>query len=226
MSFDIPPQADASNLLDQNCDDFFSGPGFVTLSTPVLPRHLTTTALCVKRQDHSNPRGRIWYYPRSTALPTHSTTEPKHPTIGRSYRRRISHPTHCHSPPPNPFIPPGRRYIASVVGSTSKVSPRPLDRAMCRGAIHMQKFATVQVKHGAVNGIYYHHQSDRNSRTFNQRQPRSLLAIQRTCQNTQIPRRPPIPVPQKKNKGHLLNHVGRPASSRTRRRRNPGAEVV
>jgi hypothetical protein len=38
MSFAIPPQTDASNLLDQNYDDFFSGPGFVTLSTPVPPR--------------------------------------------------------------------------------------------------------------------------------------------------------------------------------------------
>lgn len=44
VSFMIPPQVDASNLLDQNYDDFFSGPGFVTLSTPVLPRHLAGAA--------------------------------------------------------------------------------------------------------------------------------------------------------------------------------------
>ena len=44
VSFMIPPQADASNLLDQNYDDIFSGPGFVTLSTPVLPRHLASAA--------------------------------------------------------------------------------------------------------------------------------------------------------------------------------------
>jgi hypothetical protein len=48
MSFIIPPQVDASNLLDQNYDDFFSGPGFVTLSTPALPRHLAngTGSVC------------------------------------------------------------------------------------------------------------------------------------------------------------------------------------
>ena len=49
MSFTIPPQADASNLLDQNYDDFFSGPGFVTLSTPVLPRRLANTTQSVRK---------------------------------------------------------------------------------------------------------------------------------------------------------------------------------
>lgn len=49
LSFAIPPQADASNLLDQNYDDFFTGPGFVTLNTPVLPRRLANTMQSVRK---------------------------------------------------------------------------------------------------------------------------------------------------------------------------------
>jgi hypothetical protein len=49
VSFVIPPQADASNLLDQNYDDFFSGPGFASLSTPALTRHLANTTQSVRK---------------------------------------------------------------------------------------------------------------------------------------------------------------------------------
>ncbi|KAF9654416.1 hypothetical protein BDM02DRAFT_3106804 [Thelephora ganbajun] len=132
MSFVIPPQADASNLLDQNYDDFFSGPGFVTLSTPVLPRHLTDTRQFVRKvtgiiQIPAVVPGPI---PGQT-LPTNSTTELELPDDRTELQETHiqPHPSLL-SPPTEPFMSPDPATAASMAGMTSIMDPgssRPSD---------------------------------------------------------------------------------------------------
>lgn len=76
VSFTIPQQADASNLLDQNYDDFLSGPGFVTLSTPVLPRYLANAAQSMRKVT------RAIHTPVVLSSPNRDQTQTKGSTTG------------------------------------------------------------------------------------------------------------------------------------------------
>lgn len=77
MSFAIPRQVDASNLLDENYDDFFSGPGFVTLSTPVLPRHVSNPMRSVRKVAGAIQTPAVLSGPNlGQSLTKNSTTEP------------------------------------------------------------------------------------------------------------------------------------------------------
>ena len=126
MSFAIPPQADASNLLDQNYDDFFSGPGFVTLSTPVLPRHLANTTQSVRKIIQTIQSPAVLPGLNLTRTPpTDSTAEfkpPEHrPELEEAH---ISH----HSLPflsPRKKPPTGPPKTTSAVNTTSIVDPGP-----------------------------------------------------------------------------------------------------
>ena len=121
ISFVIPPQADASNLLDQNYDDFFSGPGFVTLSTPIPPSRLTNAVQSARKVTGTiQPPAAI-----SGSILGES------PTISRITELELTdHPAETHIPstslsslsqPAKPGPPP----TASVLGTTSIVDPGP-----------------------------------------------------------------------------------------------------
>ena len=87
MSFVIPPQADASNLMDQDYDDFLSGQGFVTLSTPTLPRHLAGAAQSVRKLTGTIQTPTVPSCPiLGQTPPTHSTVHlerPGHRTVSQ-----------------------------------------------------------------------------------------------------------------------------------------------
>jgi len=206
MSFVIPPQADASNLLDQDCDDFFSGPGLVTLSTPVLPRHLTNTRHSVRKVAGSIQTPAV--IPSTILgqnLPVHSSTELE-PSVDRAELQETHippHPSSLLSPPTEPFTYTDPPTTASVVGTTSITGPglsRPSDTLsesgrdakICDGlksltAPSMASVLTTKAT-GAQPGIQSTSTSAPSRHSAN-------------AQNTQIPRQPPIPAPQKKNKG-------------------------
>lgn len=204
MSFVIPPQADASNLLDQNCDDFFSGPGLVTLSTPVLPRHLTNTRHPVRKL--AGPIQTPAAVPSTIlgqTLPTHSTTElePPDDRVELQETHILPHPSSPSlSPPTVPFMSMDAPTTTSVVGMASIVdpgSPRPSDALSESGpvrnglksntALPMTSIITTKAT-GTQPGIQSASASVPSRHSTN-------------TQNTQISRQPPIPAPQKKNKG-------------------------
>ena len=184
MSFVIPMQADASNLLDQDCDDFFSGPGFVTLSTPAPPRHLSNT-----RQSPRKVTGSI--QPPAAApspileqiLTTPRTTEPEAPDD------RTELPT-------KPFISRGPL--------TDPGSPRPSclssgtdpDTKRCGGprpntASSMASVLTTKLS-GAKPGIQSASTSAASCHSTNTKNP------------PQISRKLPVPALQKKDKEPAL----------------------
>ena len=200
MSFDIPLQADASNLLDQNCDDFFSGPGFVTLSTPVLPRHLMNNGRSVRRatgtiQTPAVAPGTIL----GRAFTTFPTTE-----LEASDNRTELHETHTSpiqspSPPGTPFIPPGPPATVSVVGSTDRGSSRPGDVSSGSNPdtkLHGGPKSNTAPSMASIIitkecGTYPDIQS--TSTSIPSHHPTN-------AKNTQISRQPPIPVPQSKDR--------------------------
>jgi len=200
MSFDIPLQADASNLLDQDCDDFFSGPGFVTLSTPVLPRHLMNNGRSGRKatgtiQTPATLPGPIL----GRALTTFPTTE-----LEASDDRTELHETHTPpnpspSPPVNPFIPPSPAATASVVGTTSITdpgSPRPYDVSSGSNLHGGPKSNTASSMTSII--------TTRECGTHPDIQSTSTLVPSHrptNAKNAQISRQPPIPAPQRKDKG-------------------------
>ena len=205
MSFAIPLQADASNLLDQNCDDFFSGPGFVTLSTPALPRHLTNTRRSARKiagtiqtpAVESGPfLGQTLTTPRTTGLKaSDDRTELQETHIPPN---QLSSP----SPPINPFMSQGPPTAVSVVGPTSITDPgssRPSD--LSSGSDPGAKFYDGLMSNTAAS----------MASIITTRESRTQPGIQSTltsgpshrstnAQNVQIPRQPPMPVTQKNRK--------------------------
>lgn len=198
MSFVIPPQADASNLLDQNYDDFFSGPGFTTLSTPVLPRHLTNAMQSGRKasgtiQTPATVSGPIL----GQTLPTHSTIELELPNDrAESQEKHIPRLT-------KPFMSMGPPTIALAVGVTpipKPGSPRPsgappendpdariCDNQKSNAAPSVASVITTKAS-GTRPGIQSTLTSDPSRHSSN-------------AQNTQISRQSPTPGPQKKNMG-------------------------
>lgn len=206
MSFVIPPQADASNLLDQDCDDFFSGPGLVTLSTPVLPRHLTNTRHSVRKVAGSIQTPAV--VPSTILgqnLPVHSSTELE-PSVDKAELQETHippRPSPLLSPPTEPFTYTDPPTTASVVGTTSITGPglsRPSDTLsesgrdakICDGLKSLTALSMASVLTTKATGTQPGIQSTSTSA------PSRHSA---NAQNTQIPRQPPIPAPQKKNKG-------------------------
>ena len=200
MSFVIPPQADASNLLDQNCDDFFSGPGFVTLSTPVPPRRLADT-----RRSVSKVTGTI-QTPAVSSGPILGRTLTTNPTpeLEASDNRAELQETHI---PPNPSLllsPPLRPFMsmsppmaASAVG-TDPDSPRPDEGPSGR-------FPGVKLHAGPKSNTAPPVASiiTKASGTQPGIQSTSTSVPSRhsaDAQNTQISRRLPIPASRKKEK--------------------------
>ena len=126
MSFAIPPQTDASNLLDQNYDDFFSGPGFVTLSSPVLPRHLANTTQSVRKiiQTIQTP-AMLSGLNLTRTPPTDSTAEFK-PPEHRTELQEVHTPHHSlPSLSPRKKPPTGPPKTTSTANTTSIVDPGP-----------------------------------------------------------------------------------------------------
>ncbi|KAF9786897.1 hypothetical protein BJ322DRAFT_684234 [Thelephora terrestris] len=124
MSFAIPAQADASNLLDQSYEDFFSGPGLVTLSTPVLPRHLANAIQSVRkptRTIQTPPVLSDLNFART--LTTDPTTELEPP----DYRTELqeAHIPHHTLPSLLPRKRPPTGPARSTVNTTSIVNPGP-----------------------------------------------------------------------------------------------------
>jgi len=202
MSFDIPLQADASNLLDQNCDDFFSGPGFVTLSTPVLPRHLMNTRRSVRKatgtiRTPGTASGPIL----GRAPPTLLTTE-----LEASDDRTELHETHTGpnpSPSTNPFIPPGPPTTTSVVGTTSITDPgssRP-------GSTSSRSDPGTNLYSGPNSNTAPSMASIITTKEYGTQpgiQSTSTLVASHhrtNAKNTQISRQPAIPAPQKRDEG-------------------------
>ena len=231
MSFAIPLQADASNLLDQNCDDFFSGPGSVTLSTPVLPRHLMNTGRFVRKaagtiQTPAVASGSLL----ERVLTTHPTTE-----LEASDDRMELHETHplpdpTSSSPPHPFIPPGPSATASVVGTNSITDPgssRPSgtssgsdpDTKLCGGpksnsALSMASIITTK-ECGTLPSI------ESTSTLTPSHHPKN-------AESAQISRQPPIPAAQKEDKGpaRLHGNAGiKPDQARSKTRGGGGLDL-
>jgi len=199
MSFDIPLQVDASNLLDQDCDDFFSGPGFVTLSTPVLPRHLMNNGRSVRKATGTIQTPAVASGPiLGRAFTTFPTTE-----LEVSDDRTELQETHTPSPPVNPFIPPGPPATASVVGTTSITDPgssRPSD--VSSGSIPDTKLHGGPKSNTApsVTSIII----TKECGTYPDIQSTSTLVPSHrptNAKSTQISRQPPISAPQRKDKG-------------------------
>lgn len=200
ISFDIPLQADASNLLDQNCDDFFSGPGFVTLSTPVPPRLLANTRRSVRKaagtiQTPATVSGP--FLEQTITTPRTAEFETPEDRAELQETRIPANPSPL--PPTEPFMVAGPSTAASMVRATSITnpgSPRPSgvpsgrypdaklhggpksNTAPSRGSIAITKAS------GTKPGI----QSTSTS-------------VPSRAQNTHIPRQLPIPAPQKKDEG-------------------------
>jgi hypothetical protein len=177
MSFAIPPQADASNLLDQNCDDFFSGPGLVTLSTPVIPRHLTNAVR--KLTGSIQTPAVVSRTILGQTVPTHSTTELE-PSDDRAELQEMHTPLHPGSSRPGDTL--------SESGPDAKIC----DGLKSNTAPSMASVLTTKAT-GTQPGIQSMSTSAPSRHSTN-------------TQNTQIPRRPPIPVPRKKNKGTAQSH--------------------
>ena len=202
MSFVIPPQADASNLLDQNYDDFFSGPGFVTLSTPALPRHLTNARQSPRKvtgtiQTPAIVSGPIF----GRILTTHSTTELE----GLNDRAELQethippHPSPLLSPPTNPFMVMDPPRTAPTIGTTSITNPGSprlsgaesgndpdgnfpgglkSDTALSMASVITTKTSGIQPGIQSMSTSVSSHRST-------------------STHNTQIPRQPPIPASHK-----------------------------
>lgn len=190
MSFVIPPQADASNLLDQNYDDFFVGPGLVTLSTPVLPRHLTniSTRQSTRKVTRTIQTSAVVSSPiLGRTIPTHSTTYPELPD-GKAElpETHISpHPLPSLSPPTKPFMP---TTLITEPGSPEKdPGAKNCDGLKSNPALPMASIITTKLT-GKQPGIQSMSTSIPSRHSTN-------------TQNTQISRRPPIPAPKKKTKG-------------------------
>lgn len=234
MSFVIPPQADASNLLDQDSDDFFSGPGLVTLSTPVLPRHLTNTRHSVRKVAGSIPKTPAVV--PSTILgqnlpPVHSSTELE-PSVDKPELQETHippHPSPPLSPPPTePFTSTDPPTTASVVGTTSITGPglsRPSDTLsesgrdakICDGLKPLTAPSMASVLTAKATGTQPGIQSTSTS---------APSRHSTNAQNTQIPRKPPIPAPPKKNKGPAQSRVTAIPKSKQATSKHRGGNVL
>ena len=198
MSFVIPPQADASNLLDQNYDDFFSGPGFTTLSTPVIPRHLTNAMQSGRKAPGTIRTPAVVSGPIfGQSLPTHSTAELELPNDRVELQE-------THIPPSTkPFMSMGPPATASAVGVTPITepdSPRPSDAPL-------ESDPDARICDGPKSNA-----APSVASVITTKASRTRPGIQSTltsapsrhssnAQNTQISRQFPTPGPQKKNKG-------------------------
>ena len=234
-SFVIPPQADASNLLDQNYDDFFSGPGFVTLSTPALPRHLTNTLQSLRKV--TGPQT-----PAVTSSLVFGQTFPKYPTTELELpddrtELQETHTPSCPSPllsqPAKQFTSMGPHTSTSLAGTTSIADPgssrpgnilsesgpdaRIFDGLGPNAALSMASTVTAKAT-GTHPGIQSTSTSAPSRHSTN-------------AQPTQIPRQHPIPASQKKNKGLAPSHGAvstrpNPTTSRLRSESVPNRETT
>lgn len=175
MSFVIPPQADASNLLDQNCDDFFSGQGFVTLSTPVPARHLLSTRDSMRK---------------ATQIPT-AASRPilGHPATNLEQSNDRTDLPEAHTSP----LPPTKSFTgppttASAIGPGSPGPGEASPKNERDGRIHNGLKPNTALSKGSIATTELGIQSMPTS------------AASRHSANTQISRQPPIPAPPKKNK--------------------------
>lgn len=223
MSFAIPLQADASNLLDQNCDDFFSGPGFVTLSTPVPPRHLTNTQRSARMVTEpiqipaveSGPiLGQIFTAPRTIELEApDNRTELQETHIPSNQLQSLLSP-----PPTNPFTSMRPPTTVSVVGATSITDPgssRPSN--LSSGSDPGAKIPNGLKSNAAPSMASII--TTKQSGTQPGIQSTSTLGPSRhstNAQDAQISRQPPIPASQK-DKG--------PAQSRGNTNAKPSRET-
>ena len=213
MSFVIPLQADASNLLDQNYDDFFSGPGSVTLSTPAPPRHLTNTQRSARKVpetiqtpgvESSRILGQILTTPRTTKLKApNNRTELQETHIPSD---QLLSPL---SPPIKPFTSMGPPTTSITDPGSSRASGVPsgsdpganfYDGPKSNTAPSMASIITTK-ESGTQPGI----------------QSTSTLDPSHHSTNTQISSQLPIPAPQKKDKG--------PAQSRGNVNAKPNRET-
>jgi len=183
MSFVIPPQADASNLLDQNYDDFFSGPGSVTFSTPVLPRHLANATQSVRKVTGANrtPAG-ISGHILGQTFTTHSTTGLEVPGD------RTTKPFVSTGPPTTAsttsIADPGPPRLGGVP-SGSDPDAKFYDGPMSNLALPVTSVITTKAS-GTHPGV--------------QSMPTSIPSHHSTnTQSTQISRQHPTPARQKKN---------------------------
>lgn len=193
LSFVIPPQADASNLLDQNYDDFLAGQGFVTLSTPVPPRHLLLNARESARKATRIPmaasRPILGQRTRSTAdlEPPNERPDPVEAHTPPHSSRTLLQPT-------NSFTSTDPPTTAPAVGAASTIgpgSPRPGEAS-----------PESNPDEGIYNGLKPNTALSAGCIvTTIQSMPTSAASRHSVnTQNAQISRPPPIPAPPKRDK--------------------------
>jgi len=187
MSFVIPPQADASNLLDQDYDDFFSGPGFVTMSTPVLPRHLANTAQSVRKAAGTiRAPAVVSGHILGQTLTTHSTTGLEVPDDGTTM------PFTSMGPPTTSVADPGPPRLGGVP-SGSDPDAKFYDGSMSKTALPVTSIVATKA-FGTHPGV--------------QSMPTSIPSHHSTnTQNAQISRQPPTPARKKTNQSVKSNQA-------------------
>lgn len=145
VSFAIPPQADATNLLDQNYDDFLSGPGLITLSTPVLPRHLANTTRSVSKMAGTIRTRAVLSSPNLGQTAT-ELDPPNCRTELEETRMLLNSP-----PALSPSTKPTHFHCRS--------RPIPTHPRNVEWQPRFENLQRPNIKHNAVNGIYYRHRS-------------------------------------------------------------------